>query len=375
MYVVLTGAKKNLGDFLITERAEALLRHVRPEHELVRLPGWEPLTPHLGTVNEAAAVVILGGPGYQPRMVPGVYPLVPDLDALRPPVIPMGQGWKGFPGDELSLQTYRFSSTSLDALRRFSAGAAHLGCRDPLTVDVLRRHGILNTLMTGCPAWYHLPSLGTPPRLPRRITRVVFTPAQRHLYREQSVQIAAVLREVFPAAERVASFHRGLGADDAFTPGADARNNRALAQQIRRYGFEIADTSGDLARTDFYADSELHVGYRVHAHIAFLSQRKPSVLLHEDGRGRGLSAAIGVPGIDAFVRNRRSQLTERLWPPPLARGARKLLGLARANPDAAPQLRGWLLHEIRSGWARYAKVGDTIDARYEVMRDFLRSLP
>ncbi len=375
MYVVLTGAKKNLGDFLITERAEALLRQTRPEHELVRLPGWEPLTPHLDAVDEAAAVVILGGPGYQPRMVPGVYPLVPDLDRLRTPVIPMGCGWKGFPGDALSVRTYHFSATSRAALRRFSAGAAYLGCRDPLTVEVLRRHGITNTLMTGCPAWYHLPSLGTPARLPERVQRVVYTPAQRHLYRDQSVAVAAVLREVFPAAERVASFHRGLGADDPFTPGADARNNRQLAARIAEYGFEIVDTSGDLARTEFYDATDLHVGYRVHAHIAFLSQRKPSVLLHEDGRGRGLSMALDLPGVDAARRTRRGALAERLWPPPLARGVRGLVGVARAHPDAAARLRTRLRHELRTGWQAYRSVPETIDARYEVMRDFLRSLP
>jgi len=375
MYIVLTGAKKNLGDFLITERAEALLRHVRPEHELVRLPGWEPLTPHLDQVNQAAAVVILGGPGYQPRMVPGIYPLVPDLRDLRPPVIPMGQGWKGFPGDDLSVRTYHFSASSLQALRLSSARAAYLGCRDPLTVEVLRRHGIANTLMTGCPAWYHLPSLGVPARLPSRVRRLVYTPAQRHLYRDQSVAVAEVLREVFPSAERFASFHRGLGADDPFTPDADARNNRALAERIGDYGFEIVDTSGDLSRTDFYDDCDLHVGYRVHAHIAFLSERKPSVLLHEDGRGRGLSMALGLPGIDAAVRTRRSQLAERLWPPAVARAARKAAGMARAHPEAARRLRTRLRHEERTGWSRYAGVAEVIDARFEVMRDFLRSLP
>jgi hypothetical protein len=43
MYTVLSGAKKNIGDFLITERAKKLLRKHKPEHELFQLPHWESL--------------------------------------------------------------------------------------------------------------------------------------------------------------------------------------------------------------------------------------------------------------------------------------------------------------------------------------------
>lgn len=31
----------------------------------------------------------------------------------------------------------------------------HFGCRDYLTVEALRRNGIHNELITGCPVWYH----------------------------------------------------------------------------------------------------------------------------------------------------------------------------------------------------------------------------
>ena len=46
---------------------------------------------------------------------------------------------------------------------------------------------------------------------------------------------------------------------------------------------EVIDVSYDEKKIDMYLDFDLHIGYRVHAHIYFLSKSKPSILLHEDG--------------------------------------------------------------------------------------------
>ena len=132
MYLLLSGAKTNLGDFLITERARALLAELRPDREVRVRPGWEPLDPASDEVREARAIVIAGGPGYQPRLHPRVYPLTERLDDLPCPVVPLGLGWKGRAGDAFALDHYRFSPASLEALRWMSAHTPALGCRDPL---------------------------------------------------------------------------------------------------------------------------------------------------------------------------------------------------------------------------------------------------
>jgi hypothetical protein len=48
---------------------------------------------------------------------------------------------------------------------------------------------------------------------------------------------------------------------------------------------------------------DLHVGYRVHTNIYFLSHRKPSILIAEDSRGKGLLDTLGGVGVVGYDYN------------------------------------------------------------------------
>ena len=373
MYVVLSGAKKNAGDFLITARATALLRHLRPDRELLELPAWEPLDDHLDRVNAARAVIILGGPGYQKTMYPNVYKLTTPLSRLVPPVVPLGLGWKGYPGDEQTADSYRFTPDALAALRWMSSRTPELGCRDHITVRVLRAAGIENPVMNGCPAWYDLDSIGKPSTLPSELRTVVFTPAQRALFADQSIALARALRERLPHARLIAAFHRGVGAVDAFTAEDDADNTARIAAELRDAGYEVADLSGDVAGFRLYDECDLHVGYRVHAHIYRSSKRRPSILVHEDGRGRGATEALGTLGIDGFSRVKRASQVN-----PIARrlGARPAKTSEVVAPlDVVPRVIRMIDEEVADGFARYAGIGGVIDGYFAGMERFVRALP
>lgn len=358
MYTVLSGAKINMGDFLITQRARELLTHLRPEHELLQLPHWESLDPHLEQINASRAVIILGGPGYQPKFYPGVYKLLPDLSRLRVPIIPLGLGWKGVPGDWDTVRHYRFTDESLAVLHRIAAETPYLGCRDHLSREVLRRNGIANTLVTGCPAWYHLPSLGQPLRVPSGIAAFTVTPAQRPIYQAQSIDVLRTLAERFPGARRFCSFNRGIDQEDPRIPEEDRRNNRGIATAALQLGYEVMDVSGGLDRIGFYETCDFHVGYRVHSHIHFLSRRRPSFLVHEDGRGRGMSAALSVQGIDAFERA----------------GLFRHRGI-RPGRDTVEMLTAYVDEEVANGFARFAGLPAVLDAHYAIMQRFVMGLP
>lgn len=373
MYTVLSGAKKNAGDFLITERAEELLRRFRPEHELSRLPSWESLEPHLEQVNASTAVIILGGPGLQRDMYPRVYRLTEDLARIRVPIILMGSGWKVFPGDAVSQRQFTFSKPSLDALRKMSAGAEYLGCRDWLSVQVLRKAGIDNALMTGCPVWYDLSSLGRPMQRPPQVKHLIYTPAQQPFFREPSLAIARMLAELFPNARRVCAFHRGIGVKDQFTTSAEPANNLTIANEAARLGFEVVDVSGSASADGDYANCDLHVGFRLHAHLSALSKRVCSVLLHEDSRGIGASQTLNVRGIDAFERTPVGALDLRVAR--LTRLAERRLGGLRPAQQCAEHVRAYLSHLLDTDFASYAGVGAVIDAHFEQMQRFLRGLP
>ncbi|KGK98392.1 hypothetical protein LI82_11855 [Methanococcoides methylutens] len=374
MYIVLTGAKKNIGDFLITERCSQLLKHHKPEHELIQLPHWKSLEEHIDLVNESSGIIINGGPGFQPHFYPGIYKLMPNLKDIKVPIIPMGLGWKGIPGDYLTLKNYSFNQQSLNALSRISNEVEFISCRDYLTKEALKRNGINNVLMTGCPVWYDLDSIGKNIERPKEIKKLVFTPAQDHIYRIQNVKILKMLKNLFPDSELYCSFHRGIEADE-FTSKADEKNNMAIKREADELGYNVVDTSYNLDKIQFYDDCDLHVGYRVHAHLYFLSKRKTSILLHEDGRGRGVSESLNVRGIDAFERTSVGYIADRLNVPKVSEALKTMFENIRPNSYAIEMLEDYITEELTTNFARFAGVDKVIDAHYDVMKKFIKSLP
>lgn len=110
--VALHGARKNAGDFLIRERALALIRHVRPDHDIVVHPRWESLDEAI--IAGADALVLCGGPGLRTDSYPETFPLVPDLSSIRIPVLPLALGWSGRPADHP--ERFAFNDASQTAL-------------------------------------------------------------------------------------------------------------------------------------------------------------------------------------------------------------------------------------------------------------------
>lgn len=56
---------------------------------------------------------------------------------------------------------------------------------------------------------------------------------------------------------------------------------------------------GDSKILDFYKSIDMHIGFRLHGHIWFIRNRKPSILLAEDGRGYGYLKTFNDCGIHA----------------------------------------------------------------------------
>jgi hypothetical protein len=161
------------------------------------------------------------------------------------------------------------------------------------------------------------------------------------------LQNAALIRGVrrrFPDAEISCVFHRGLDRD-AYTGRTAAWAAQWLRRVAHAQGCRIVDAAFDTAKIRFYRDCDLHIGYRVHAHLHFLSMRKPSFLLQEDGRGIGASASLGLPDVYA----REAGALEQLF----------------ARVDV----------ELASGFASFAPVARRLDAAYRTMREFLERLP
>ncbi|MGD6816615.1 polysaccharide pyruvyl transferase family protein [Metabacillus sp. 113a] len=372
-YIALSGAKKNVGDFLITERATALLNRIAPEFEYVILPHWKQMD-DIEFVNNSEGIIILGGPGFQMNMFPGVYKLVKDLKEIKVPIHTLGAGWKGIPGDRTTEKLYEFTNSAKQMLELMNHTSAGMSCRDYQTERTLKNNGYNNVTMTGCPVWYDLNSIGKKFVAPKEIKRIVYTPAQDEVFSNQSIEVLKFLRNKYSNSEIIVSFHRGIGTVDEYTPENDARNTKKIADAAKKIGARIVDVSFDASNLNFYDECDLHIGYRVHAHIYFLSKRLPSILLHEDGRGNGVSDALNSPGIDAY---RASKVYSKLFGR-FNKNARILsiyrkLGF-KLNVNIVNDIN-ILINELDTqGYQRFQDVSNFIDDHYKVMERFIKNM-
>jgi polysaccharide pyruvyl transferase WcaK-like protein len=342
MLLVLHGAKKNVGDFLIRERGLALLRHLRPDQEIITSERWRPLAQDL--VALADAVVLCGGPGLQENFYPETFPLSPDIDALATPILPLALGWSGTPAGRP--EQFSFDEPSRRALTSIHTRIDWSSVRDDVSLQILRTADVGEVRRSGCTAWYHLPSLGAAPAPPSTIRSVVFTPpaGSRRLFVE-SLRIMRLLRARYPQARRYCVFHRGLRADGE-TTRKEVVAVRAMAAVASSLGFEIVDAAYDLSRIDFYGDADLHVGYRVHAHLCFVSQHRPSLLISEDGRGVGQAVTLGDP-----------------------------YSLYADSPGLVARIDSALSIEEREGHPLLRRAVDEIERTWPVMRETIEQLP
>jgi hypothetical protein len=339
-YTLLSGAKKNLGDFLIFGKAKELIALHTGEDKFLELNRWERLDPHMDDINSTRAVVLCGGPAYGHDFYPGIIPLTENIGDIKVPVIPMGIGWSGEHEDPAK---FTFSKDSLKALRYIHERCQYSGVRDYITKDIMNRQGYENVLMTGCPVMFDVPSIGKPFSKPDIIKKLVFTVPSNIDLLLQSIHIMSRLKSVFKDAELIASFHRGIKADQ-HTSLKESLGLRFTARAAATLGYRVVDVSYDVRNIEFYRDCDLHVGYRVHAHVFFCSICKPTFLIQEDGRGVGMSEALGLPDIHAYRKDAVKKLTE---------GVRE---------------------QFESGFPQFDKTHEIIEIHYNAMTRLIKSM-
>lgn len=363
-YLVLHGAISNAGDFLIRKRLLALLRAIRPDRRLVVSERWRPLDPNAPETRNASAVILGGGPAWQRNLHPGIYPLCEDLARIDCPIVPIGIGWKSPFADEAARRTFRFEPSSQRLLERIEHDGLPGTSRDAPSLDIARRAGLTHQRMGGCPAWYALDHMDAPFRSPDRVARLAVSPGALHMrhrgFARQARDVLALMTTRYPDAERIAAFHHPLDV----APNLERRHmdaQRALAGEARRLGYRVEELSGSAeAMESLYAGVDLHVGYRVHAHILRASLRGPSVLIAEDSRGFGAAQALGGSAL----------LAARVPPPRL----RRLCRLA-PNPRLLGQISARLDREQASGWPEGHRLPSLLARHYAVTREVLEALP
>lgn len=378
--MLLTGSRNNAGDFLIKHRAMALLAALRPDREIVDYDGWKPLTDEqLEVINGSSALLLTGGPSVRADMHPKVYPLRQRLEDIRVPIGSIGVGWGIAEGRWSDTRRLPFTAESRKLLARLAADGLRLSVRDYHTQNALRAVGTGNTVMTGCPALYALDQLGKELVQPEEVRRVTVSLGARFPHspelERQTRELVRSAQQTFPAATVTAAFHHSLDQRFAQAYGRASplfHGQKRMVDWLQAQGVGYIDLSGSAERLiEHYGSADLHLGYRVHAHIFMTSMRKPSLLLAEDGRGRALREVLGGHVYDAI-----DQLKYRnRW----VRGAMSRLNRGRIAyevPQAvASDAVALMAMDAAQGWPRAAMPVDAVERRWPIMKSFLASLP
>jgi hypothetical protein len=360
MYALITRAIRNVGDDLIHQRGRRLIEHVAPGTELVQAKGWLPLEESLSSAEIARleGIIVPGGPGVR-RNLARIYPFLEGAAARGIPVAFLGVGSRFFPAT-LRASRELLDPATVETLRRAGAHAP-IGVRDHLTRRALLDARI-DSQVNGCPAWYSIDHIDTRPALPKAVSRVALTPPAELLFFPQCIALMRATRALLPSARVLVGFHHGVRTDDPVVTTA----NLELVGECRALGFEVEDLAADSEKLKVYADCDLHIGYRVHAHIFFSSLRKPTFLVAEDSRGLGVLQTLAGVGIVGWNELAEHEPTRRL-----AMRARPSV-LALPGARVAEWLELALEVEMDLGFARVEASSRIIDQAFHTrMKPFI----
>lgn len=289
MIVTICGAYRNAGDHLIGMRARALLREY-VDQDIITIDRKSVTDETYATFNQARAVMLCGGPAYQREIYPKVYPI--ERERITVPLIPIGLGFKA--GVNKPASKFKFAPEAQSFVTGLHEKIDYSSARDPLTVEALNANGVKNVAMTGCPAWYALGRLDMPYRFeadPKSITLSMPAIMQPGVW-----ELLEWLTIRFPKARRTVSFHHGVLPNTTPAGRKTGMQFAKFAAKAMAKGWKVMGLANSLPRMQtLYDATDLHIGYRVHAHLYCLSRRTPSILINEDIRGVGQAKALHAP--------------------------------------------------------------------------------
>lgn len=322
-FVVLSGARNNCGDYLIADRTQRLFDRHLPGEPCVVLDRTRPFSEEsLRAMEEADVVVLAGGPLVRGNCAESLnlagIALSGRLGRMRAAFAVLGGGAKL--QEPFSPGRIKLSKATRILFDKIEASPFYSGTRDFESLVLLRNAGYGNFRFTGCPALYS-PGAGERQPAPFSLggvrTLVFSCGAPGGACPDaiaQHLDVLEALRNLLPGAKITAAFHHSTDpAEYSKAYGGTCSDGwTRLRSRIEAAGFECADISGGLERMlALYSKADLHVGYRVHAHVLMTSWRKPSVLIAEDGRGSGMADVIAGKVFQAW----RTE-TSRLLPLP-----------------------------------------------------------
>jgi len=366
-YVLLTGSINNAGDYLIKYRAKNLLSQLRPDRDLVDMDRWKPLTEEqLETINSSKALILTGGPGLRPNMYPEIYPLTSNLNDIKVPILTLGLGYRDANGDWWNIANSKYSQPTQKLLHRINESGYLSGVRDYNTLNSLRFSGFKNFIMTGCPALYDLNLINQQLRI-ESLNTISFSLGvsysyNKHFFTSMS-KVITELKNFFHNKDFRVLFHHKINRDEQW------QNEMIKMLEFQKINFIDISGSEKLLREE-YDKTDLHIGYRVHAHIYMCSISKPSILISEDGRGKALFQVLGGVLMDSYYISSFGQWLSGKF------GNSKGISLSRKPVENLEKhLIENLDYEIKHNYPRLRPIRNNILNYYSDMKKYIDQLP
>lgn len=268
---------RNVGDHLISRSFIELIRNRNPDFAPEFVFREKSLT---GFSRRKVRSVIAPGFSVADNTYPELFTLYEDLGRLDH-FYPVGCSFQYPEFSNTVFETAPYGDATIDFLKRVVAISGPLPCRDGMIVERLERYDI-PAIYSGDLAIYDETRLFQPFTPPKEIKSVVFTIGHHVRYLHQALTLMKMISAKFPDAKKYVAIHSRPG----FMP-------QSQATWAELNGFEVLSLFGDSQALEIYDDIDLHIGYRLHGHIAFLRNRKPSMLMVEDVRSLGMSMTEG----------------------------------------------------------------------------------
>lgn len=339
---------RNVGDALITHSCRQLIREAKGNLSVTSMFRGTDLSEHLSYVNNARAI-LMPGLALRRDTWPEIYRLTDPLERLNAPLIGVGAGSKRATTSLADLHLAKLDKGSRTLLDRVVADTGTVACRDLATQLELVGAGYPTTLVGDC-ALYDPDLIGTAPIVPTMLRRIAFTAPRRPPLYQQAMGILSMLQTCWPQAE-ILLFRHGVP--------------NATEQRVEdACGLKVVDVSGDdVTRLDAYQETDLHIGYRVHAHLYRLRTRRPSLLIEEDSRATGFNRMLAQDGVPATVPH-----------PPWLRHLRHRQ--KRSTSTMKGDVRTAIERRVQTGFQPVKASAVLIDHMYECnMMPFLNGLP
>jgi hypothetical protein len=297
-FIALVGSQNNVGDHLIGQMGKEIIQENLDAKVILINRFNEKNDEFYFEVNKSDGLILLGGPALRKNFLKTIYGI--NLDKVTVKIIALGIGWKSLSGSFYDTFSYE-KIGNVDELKKIS-----FSVRDYYSKYALYNQGVENVSLTGCPALFSS-YVGVAPVFPKIIKNIVFSVgvefSKSKSLRKQTYKLIKALASEYNIT---VAFHHGIGFNYRSAKNFNSNlynSNLKLIKYLKENNIEFTDVSGTIENfQNLYKKTDLHIGYRVHAHIYSMSINKPSILICEDGRGKALKETVSGLYFDAFSR-------------------------------------------------------------------------